>query len=370
MLTEREARGLADLSRTILSIGDANRVDAWARSVETSFRQMLGADVVGLAVPVPESPVMFISSEAKQGAMQSYMRVGLPQQERMWGTKTRLLELQVSSRRSLHYDHLEAYYKSELWNELIVPERLFDTIAIACRIGPGLQAFAFLIHGQKTGRKFGRLGLNRLRTVFPVFRSAVRAAQHAPPVGDDLTRIIDAVPSALALADGTGRVLHRNASLADLIQREPERDRMLHAIDRLGRRLASLTHERAGLASLALWHERASDTVQLGAVRYRLSGSLLRATGASRGPRVMVAVERVGPPALPENALRARSLTRRELDIARLAVDGTSPAGIAATLGISLFTTRHHLENLMRKLGVHSLAALVALLARLAAESM
>ncbi len=369
MLTDCEARGLADLSRSILSIGDGGGLVPWAQSVEQSFRTMLGADVVGLAVPLPGPPVMFISSEAKQGAMDNYIRVRLPEQERQWGTKSRLIELGVSSRRMLHAGHLGEYYRSELWNDVIVPNRLFDTVAVACRIAPGREAFAFLIHGRSTGRKFGHTGLNRLRAVFPVFRSAVRAAQHASPVGYDVARIVDALPTAVALGDELGRVVHQNAALTNLLLREPERAPLIHAISRLVLRVAAVGRDRAGVAAMALWHESATDSLQLGAARYRLSGSLLAANGLAPGPRAMIVVERFGPHAFPEHALRQRALTVREIEVARFVAEGTAPDSIASALGISRFTARHHLENIMRKLGVHSLAAIVALVARLAAES-
>jgi DNA-binding CsgD family transcriptional regulator len=369
VLTDHEARGLAELSRSILSIGDGSDVAPWVQSVERSFRTMLGADVVGLAVPVPGPPVMFISSEAKQGAIDNYMAAGLPEQEREWGTKSRLIELGVSSRRMLHGGHLREYYRSELWNELIVPNRLFDTVAVACRVAPGREAFAFMIHGQSTGRKFGETGLNRLRAIFPVFRSAVRAAQHASPVSNDVARIVDALPTALALGDELGRVVHQNAALTNLLSREPQRALLVHAISRLLFRIAAVGRDRAGVAALALWHESPFDSLQLGVARYRLSGSVLAADGLAPGPRAMIVVERFGPHAFPDRALRLRSLTAREIDVARLVADGTSSDRIASALGISCFTARHHVENIMRKLDVHSRAAIVAAVARLAAES-
>jgi len=55
------------------------------------------------------------------------------------------------------------------------------------------------------------------------------------------------------------------------------------------------------------------------------------------------------------------ALTMRERQILELAAQGSSNAEIAALLNISTKTAENHRTNLMRKLGVHSAAELVAL---------
>jgi DNA-binding NarL/FixJ family response regulator len=58
------------------------------------------------------------------------------------------------------------------------------------------------------------------------------------------------------------------------------------------------------------------------------------------------------------------SLTMRERQVLTLAAQGSSNAEIAALLNISTKTADNHRTNLMRKLGVHSAAELVALALR------
>ncbi len=48
------------------------------------------------------------------------------------------------------------------------------------------------------------------------------------------------------------------------------------------------------------------------------------------------------------------SLTSREMQILRLLAEGTSTKGIADSLFISVTTTRNHVQNILRKLEVHS----------------
>jgi len=59
-------------------------------------------------------------------------------------------------------------------------------------------------------------------------------------------------------------------------------------------------------------------------------------------------LERLGPDAL--------SLTRRQLEIARLLASRATNAEIASSLGISVHTARHHSQRVLEKLGITSRA--------------
>jgi DNA-binding CsgD family transcriptional regulator len=67
------------------------------------------------------------------------------------------------------------------------------------------------------------------------------------------------------------------------------------------------------------------------------------------------------PPASPEPAT---SLTSREIEVLRLLADGASTEDIAASLFISVPTTRNHVQNILRKLDVHSKLEAVSLALR------
>ena len=60
-------------------------------------------------------------------------------------------------------------------------------------------------------------------------------------------------------------------------------------------------------------------------------------------------------------SLRGLPLTTRELEIARLIAAGESTKRVAAVLGISCHTARHHTERIFSKLGVKSRAAAAAI---------
>ena len=58
------------------------------------------------------------------------------------------------------------------------------------------------------------------------------------------------------------------------------------------------------------------------------------------------------------------TMSRREMDVVNLLLDGRPTAEIASTLGVSLATTRCHIRNMLKKAGVHSRAELVSLALR------
>ena len=62
--------------------------------------------------------------------------------------------------------------------------------------------------------------------------------------------------------------------------------------------------------------------------------------------------------------LRGESLTRREIEVVRLAALGTTTAGIADALHIRVVTARNHIANAERKLGARSRLEMVLLAMR------
>jgi DNA-binding CsgD family transcriptional regulator len=77
---------------------------------------------------------------------------------------------------------------------------------------------------------------------------------------------------------------------------------------------------------------------------------------------MLVSVTLDAPPALPDSeAVRARhGLTKREAEVALLLAEGLSNAEIAERLFVSPHTARHHVENVLSKLGINSRAAVAA----------
>ena len=91
---------------------------------------------------------------------------------------------------------------------------------------------------------------------------------------------------------------------------------------------------------------------------------------ALRGLHPLLELASAGPltvaqtPILTLDDLAARGLTPREFAVAQLALDAAPNAEIAASLGISEGTVKHHMSRVLSKCGVRSRTQLIALLAR------
>jgi DNA-binding CsgD family transcriptional regulator len=87
-----------------------------------------------------------------------------------------------------------------------------------------------------------------------------------------------------------------------------------------------------------------------------------RVGAAQDAERIAVVVEACAPRATVPILLAAHGLSRREAEVARQVLRGTSTRAIAASLHISPYTVQDHLKNVFDKLGVRSRRDLVGLL--------
>jgi DNA-binding CsgD family transcriptional regulator len=368
VLSERDLGRVAGISRALLSPFDSPSLDSWCARVESELVGALGADVMAFSLPALGQSNLYLSTGTARWVFDTYMHESLPALERQWGVKRRLVQLGVSSRRMLYATRLPEYYRSVTWNEVIVPGRAFDTIAMAGSVEKGQEAFLFLIHANHTGRKFGAAGLAKLQLLYPSFMAGVRAVQHVANFDGSLLSLVDAMPSALALGDDDGRLVHLNVAMQKVLESEVDRLALLAALQRFLVRLAH-TGRDPGFRRVALPRAVGRNGIDLGECRYRFGGARLGGSRWAAGASMLVTVERFGPPMFPADALRARGITPRELEIVRRVASGMTSPRIAEQLGISRFTVRHHLESIMRKLGVHTRGAVGAAVAELARES-
>jgi DNA-binding NarL/FixJ family response regulator len=93
-----------------------------------------------------------------------------------------------------------------------------------------------------------------------------------------------------------------------------------------------------------------APTELAGAVRRTAAGEVVFSPGLAD-----VLLEEFGRPA----AERERQLTERESDVVRLVVEGLTARQIATRLVLSPRTVENHVQNVLRKLHLHSRAALV-----------
>jgi DNA-binding NarL/FixJ family response regulator len=106
---------------------------------------------------------------------------------------------------------------------------------------------------------------------------------------------------------------------------------------------------------------RGSLIVRTADGRYRVSASAVDAGLVHHAPAAVIVAEALDreSPSAPE--LRDRfGLTPREAQVARLLGRGRRNVEIARELGVTEHTAERHTEHVLRKLGVHSRAAVAA----------
>lgn len=228
----------------------------------------------------------------------------------------------------------------------------YNDFAVLVRSTEVGDAMVWALHSQHGGFAFGEQTTTVLSTLLPSFRAGLDALLRFGAHRHTL----DAVSEPLAVFDADGRQLHQNAALSRLLAADPERDRLDVELRVLARRLRALAfplrHEQAALPTV-------SRDLTTGRGTYTLRGLLLPPGGEAFGEASLITVSLAAPPALPDaDAVRLRhGLTKREAEVALLIAEGLSNAEIADRLFVSSHTARHHVENVLGKLGLTSRAA-------------
>lgn len=258
--------------------------------------------------------------------------------------------------------------RSELYNEFALPYRMFQPVSIQLFFGaaPAPAALTFFRSSPRSQR-FGPRAVAILELVRPVFRASVEllmGLERTRACGG-LAPLVDALPEAAALCNASGQLLHESPSLARLLSAEPLAFRVRVAIAAVARSLASVVAEGTSKSAGSSLGVPAAFEVSGARSRYSVRGSLLATeTPDGRGASTIVFVCAASPRAYSDGELQDRfALTTREIEVLRLLAVGRSAREVAATLGISYYTARHHVEHVLAKLGVQTRAAVAAAVA-------
>jgi DNA-binding CsgD family transcriptional regulator len=197
-----------------------------------------------------------------------------------------------------------------------------------------------------------------IRVLIPPFKAGVSEWRRLAARRAELAALLDAIPEAVLMYDGSGGLVHANPRAAELFgmpgsagpgaQVRTEAQRIAWSLAAAAQRSGRSSSAEAKPASVPTLREVRAD----GRV-YRLRGTL--ATGwmpdGEAGVLVTAAFELVNP--LTDIELRSRyGLSAREIEVARLVASGLSNQEVAEKLGVSYFTARNHVERVLAKLGV------------------
>jgi len=188
-----------------------------------------------------------------------------------------------------------------------------------------------------------RAGKSNLRVLAPT--PAPRPTPTVAPGRPGLFTALNLMGQSLGIYNRNGMLLRQTTAFERTIDDAPDRDSLLRLIQAAA----------AGIFTKVAGHGNAWPSP----VALQYHGHVARASLYQPGDEPLVLVHldtRAGTlRAIPDSELRLRyGFTAAEVRVARLVGEGKSNKRLAATLGVSEHTTRHHTERVLRKMGVHS----------------
>jgi len=169
-------------------------------------------------------------------------------------------------------------------------------------------------------------------------------------------RVLDLMIEGVLLLDGTGAPLYRNPSLEHTLLDDADRAVLLREMRHVGLAIPRAAASRSADVAPAPDAVTTRET-RTSIARYRIRAAAVdpALTGVERAS--LVTLERLTPVMPSPLALADRfNLTASEAGVASLLAQGHSNDAIARLLDISPHTARHHTENVLLKLNVHSRA--------------
>ena len=160
-----------------------------------------------------------------------------------------------------------------------------------------------------------------------------------------LARVLETIEHGIVLLGSDSHACYRNSAAERIFVADGEHGVIAREVRSVSR--AALMH-RGG--------RPAETVVATGAGRYRMRATVLRQRIREiRTIPVLVTIRQSADHAPTRASLMERfGMTPREADVALLLARGSRNIEVAAELGISTHTARHHTENVMLKLNVHA----------------
>jgi DNA-binding CsgD family transcriptional regulator len=365
-LSNHDVACLAALQGELLSPLDHENTTAWCMAVLRRTEALFQGDRSAMLVPLSGGELHYVSESIAPEMAAQFREVLAPPdpgalrfksapEDTAWGAR-RAQQLEVWNIPMLAkltgrpLDALPAYH------DYILPSGITHG-PVATTALPSGESFLGVANAERKDARFnGDSGLSLMRLVLPVFKAGVMMFERLNQSRAVLIRIFDELEQALLVVDLAGRPLHLTRQLSALLQNDPEGPLLHRAMMKMGMAIA----RRHAQHRVTLVDN--SDVLQHVATRsgrYEMHSS--HAGPGVFGPDgvVLVAIVRLNPVLPPVSALMGRhQMTRREAQIALCLAEGLSNTAVAARLGISRHTVRHHSESVFLKLNIHSRKAL------------
>jgi DNA-binding CsgD family transcriptional regulator len=332
----------------------------WTSAIMRDAGELLGADQVLFALPVGDGATLHGRGSSADVAAAAYM-------EYFWSVDFLVAERRKNLKLEVYTSSMLCapgeMEKSEIFNDWCVQYGVCDALGVGVEVGGILPAAVHFYHESSTADEFGDRGVALANMLLPAFKAGVFSYLRVFRLTRAVLSAVDQLPSALVLADTSGVLVHENVRFQALLQSDPSDARgaaLRGACSRAAMAAASAVNFLAP-AKTRPQTGPANFEVETPGARYRVSASVLAEEVTEGAPKIMVVVERLT--GLSSHAVRARfHLTEREMHVARLLALGLSNLEVAQRLEISRHTAARHTERVLDKLGVHSRAAVSAML--------
>lgn len=348
-LTSDDLARAEEASQVLLAPLDYADLDDWRRAATRQLKSVAGAEVSAFFLPAGGGPPLFCE-ETPDVTDDEYLEAAASAFAE-FDVVNRLAQTQVCTETSLLGEERAAYERTPYAQEFLHPMRCFEPAILTVTPDgplPSVRAMPHLhLHKSRPQERFSEEEVALLRLLYPAFQAGIGTVQQVAARREGVLRTLDALAEGLLLVGPEGRVLHANRALAQMAAQDPEMRDVEEAMMCLARGLSPGGTPLLGVPS--------EQTIRTSTGRYRLRATLLGEELMGRAPAVLVTarccVER-GP---SEEALRRRfRLTRQQARVALLLAERRSNEEIAEALLISPHTARHHVENVLLKLDLHS----------------
>lgn len=313
----------------------------WCREVMRAWGEVLGSDLLFMAIPSAEGMNGVPSVSELEGANAQY-------QEYFWKVDP-VLGREWVERGGPPVHHRDDWYdrkrisEDELYQDWCTPWRLHDALGVGLDVGGPIPA---MLHAYRSdGNGASKLRAKRVlaELIAPSFRAGASAWLRLREVGTELGRLLDGLSDGVVLFGSDGLEIHRN----------PPARRLLNRAD-IGSELASRARQLAlACGGLQGGKPAARTTDRIGPVGL----TVVRFHRGDRGGRTLCAVifsdESVVLPN-PQAVHRQLPLTPRQAEVAVLLARRKSDKEVARLLGIRPATARRHRDAILARLGLHS----------------
>ena len=248
--------------------------------------------------------------------------------------------------------------RSRYFREFALPHDLHDSVGLSIDVerASAHVRVVMLYAGAPLPAGSAQAMRRRLELLLPIVRAGMGIhLRHERWLGA-VPSVLDRIGERVLLLTLDGRELHRNVTMRRTLDEDPDRERILETAKAVGRAVAVHARGDARQARGPATAPRSTRRlVRTAAGRYCLRGCLMRSGESDADFAVLVSMEPAGVGLPSPEGLRDRfGLTGREIQVARLLGQRLTNDEIAATLGISAHTARHHTESILLKVGVNS----------------